>query len=209
VVILEASHLMSGARRSKHRASDSDVEVVLKVKKMKVLKNEGNSDHKHPQVSFDNAAMIPNLEKIGFSFGNSKGSTSHRWSDLNRALPSCSGVANNLDKRRDILDLEEKELADEEEVDRLQHQNICGDIMEEVMDVGVTILSYLFLVALQGSTGLIGWYSSGVDLDTFDIGATYEGDYYVKFHLCNKDMYFKWGLVGVYGPAQNPQKNSF
>jgi hypothetical protein len=33
VVILEASHLMSGARRSKRHASDSDVEVVLKVKR--------------------------------------------------------------------------------------------------------------------------------------------------------------------------------
>jgi hypothetical protein len=33
------------------------------------------------------------------------------------------------------LDLEKKEIADEEEVDRLLLQNICGEIMEEVMDV--------------------------------------------------------------------------
>jgi hypothetical protein len=31
----------------------------------------------------------------------------------------------------------------------------------------------------------------GVDMDLFDIGAIDEGDYYVKFDLCNKDMYFK------------------
>jgi Icc-related predicted phosphoesterase len=110
--------------------------VALKAKKMKVITNEGNNDHKLPQVSFDNAAMIPNLENIGISFGNIEGSTSQGWSELNRILHSCSGVANNLDKRRDILNLEEKELADEE-VDRLVLQNICGEIMEEIMDVGV------------------------------------------------------------------------
>jgi hypothetical protein len=45
-------------------------------------------------------------------------------------------VSNILDKRRNILDLEEKELADEEEADRLLLQNIYGEIMEEVMYVG-------------------------------------------------------------------------
>jgi hypothetical protein len=48
-----------------------------------------------------------------------------------------------------------------------------------------------------------------VDLDIFDIGAINGGDYYVKFHLCNKDTYFKWALVAVYGPAQIPQKEQF
>jgi hypothetical protein len=46
----------------------------------------------------------------------------------------------------------------------------------------------------------------GVNLDIFDIGAIDEGDYYVKFNLCNKDTYFKWALVAVYGLAQNSQK---
>jgi hypothetical protein len=44
----------------------------------------------------------------------------------------------------------------------------------------------------------------GVDLDTFDIGAIDEGGYYMKFHLYKKDSDFKWTLVVVYGPAQNP-----
>jgi hypothetical protein len=70
VAIPEALDRMSGARRSKRQASDSDLEVTLKVEKLKVLKNEGNSDHKIPQVSFDNAVMIPNLENIGIYCGN-------------------------------------------------------------------------------------------------------------------------------------------
>jgi hypothetical protein len=45
---------------------------------------------------------------------------------------------------------------------------------------------------------------SGSGLRYFNIGAIDEGDYYGKFNLCNKDMYFKWALVAIYGPAQNP-----
>jgi hypothetical protein len=41
----------------------------------------------------------------------------------------------------------------------------------------------------------------GVDLRTFDIGAIDEGDFYIKFHLCNKVDDYKWALVVVYGLA--------
>jgi hypothetical protein len=49
----------------------------------------------------------------------------------------------------------------------------------------------------------------GIDLDVYDIGAIDEGDFYVKFHLCNKNNSFKWALVEVYGPAQDNFKESF
>ena len=49
----------------------------------------------------------------------------------------------------------------------------------------------------------------GIDLNVFDIGAIDEGDFYVKFHLCNKNDSFKWALVCVYGPAQVQQKEHF
>jgi hypothetical protein len=49
----------------------------------------------------------------------------------------------------------------------------------------------------------------GVDLHIFYIGAIEEGDYYIKFHLCNKVDEFKWVLVIVYGPAQDKFKESF
>jgi hypothetical protein len=49
----------------------------------------------------------------------------------------------------------------------------------------------------------------GVDLQFFDIGAIDEGDYYIKFHLCNKSDYFKWALFMVYGAAQAEHKESF
>jgi hypothetical protein len=43
----------------------------------------------------------------------------------------------------------------------------------------------------------------------FDTGAIDEGDYYIKFHLCNKVDEFKWVSVVVYGPAQDEHKESF
>jgi hypothetical protein len=49
----------------------------------------------------------------------------------------------------------------------------------------------------------------GIDLQFYDIGAIDEGDYYIKFHLCNKSDEFKWVLVLVYGPAQDEHKESF
>jgi hypothetical protein len=51
-------------------------------------------------------------------------------------LHACSHGSVTIDKKGDVLDLEEKELADEEEVDRLLLQSICGETMEEVMDFG-------------------------------------------------------------------------
>jgi hypothetical protein len=57
--------------------------------------------------------------------------------------------------------------------------------------------------------GRSGGMLLGVDLQFFDIGAIDEGDYYIKFHLCNKSDYFKWALFMVYGAAQAEHKESF
>jgi hypothetical protein len=49
----------------------------------------------------------------------------------------------------------------------------------------------------------------GIHLSIFHIGAIDEGEYYVKFYLCNKDDSFKWALVAVYGPTQEDKKAQF
>jgi hypothetical protein len=49
----------------------------------------------------------------------------------------------------------------------------------------------------------------GIDLDIFDIGAVDEGDFYVKWHLCNKENNLKWALVAIYGPTQSNLKEKF
>jgi hypothetical protein len=55
----------------------------------------------------------------------------------------------------------------------------------------------------------LGGILLGVGLQIYDIGAIEEGDYYVKFHLCNKLDNFKWALVVVYGPTQDEHKERF
>jgi hypothetical protein len=57
--------------------------------------------------------------------------------------------------------------------------------------------------------GRSGGMLVGVDLQTLDIDAIDERDYYVKFHLCNKSDSFNWALVAVYGPTQEDQKEGF
>jgi hypothetical protein len=47
-----------------------------------------------------------------------------------------------------------------------------------------------FLWLVEEPKGLSGGILLGIDLEVFDIGAVYEGDYYVKFHLCNKNDSF-------------------
>jgi hypothetical protein len=49
----------------------------------------------------------------------------------------------------------------------------------------------IFLWHCKEPKGRSGGILLGIDLDVFDIGAIDEGEYYVKFHLCNKDNYFK------------------
>jgi hypothetical protein len=57
--------------------------------------------------------------------------------------------------------------------------------------------------------GRSGGMLLGVDLQIFDIGAIDEGDFYIKFHLCNKVDDYKWVLVVVYGLTQDEFKESF
>jgi hypothetical protein len=57
--------------------------------------------------------------------------------------------------------------------------------------------------------GCSGGIMLGIDLDTYDIVAIDEEDYYMKLHLCNKEDYFKWALVAIYGPTQLHSKDQF
>ena len=41
-----------------------------------------------------------------------------------------------VDKKSNVVEKEEKELAEEEELDKFILNHLCGEIMEEVMDLG-------------------------------------------------------------------------
>jgi hypothetical protein len=48
----------------------------------------------------------------------------------------------------------------------------------------------------------------GVNLDTFDVMGTNEGEYFVQVTLFDKKKEFAWNLVVVYGDAQ-PERKAF
>jgi hypothetical protein len=132
--IPEASPSMSNARRGKRRASEADIEVAQKAERIKALRYEGNFYSNSP-VSYGIASFIPNLENLGIAIGNNENCKEQALLVLNNAVHLCPGGNLCSDKKREVLDLEEKELEEEDEVDKLLLQNICGKIMEEVMDV--------------------------------------------------------------------------
>jgi hypothetical protein len=134
--IPKASPRMSNARWGECHASESDVDVALKAERMKALRNEGNPGSNPTIVPFNSASFIPNLEKLGIVVGLDENSRDEALLVLNRVVQAGSGVNNLCDKKEEVLELEEKELDEEEEVDKLLLQNICGELMEEVMDVG-------------------------------------------------------------------------
>jgi hypothetical protein len=49
----------------------------------------------------------------------------------------------------------------------------------------------------------------GINLELFSVQNVVLGDFYVKIHLKNKGDNFEWGILAVYGAAQNEEKNLF
>src|SRR6266508_3833486 len=57
--------------------------------------------------------------------------------------------------------------------------------------------------------GRSGGILLGINATSFDLSLIVEGDFFIKFHLCNKSDNFKWILMAVYGPAQDDFKTAF
>jgi hypothetical protein len=88
-----------------------------------------------------------------------------------------------------------------------------------ISEMGRSDFMLRFLKNLCGGRDFI-WYSKaphgrsggillGVDQQLFDIGSIDEGEFYIKFQLCNKADGFKWALMAMYGPAQSDHKENF
>lgn len=57
--------------------------------------------------------------------------------------------------------------------------------------------------------GRSGGILLGINAAVMDLSLIVEGEFYVKFHLRNKEDRFEWILMAVYGPAQDEFKSSF
>jgi hypothetical protein len=111
--IPEASPKLSGAR-SKRCASESDVEVARQAEQIKALRNEGNLDPTSVSISFDNVPFVDNLENLGIVVGADASSTNQSLLELRKAFQAEACGSVTKDEKCEVLDLEEKVLADEE-----------------------------------------------------------------------------------------------
>lgn len=57
--------------------------------------------------------------------------------------------------------------------------------------------------------GRSGGILLSINAAVMDLSLIVEGEFYVKFHLRNKEDRFEWILMAVYGPAQDEFKSSF
>ncbi|KAJ1262491.1 hypothetical protein BS78_09G112000 [Paspalum vaginatum] len=57
--------------------------------------------------------------------------------------------------------------------------------------------------------GRSGGILLGVRANVLDVSLTVEGEFYIKFHFCNRADKFKWIMMAVYGPAQDEFKSAF
>jgi hypothetical protein len=57
--------------------------------------------------------------------------------------------------------------------------------------------------------GRSGGILLGVRADAFDVTLITEGEFHIKFHLCNRTDNFKWILMVAYGPTQEEFKSAF
>ncbi|KAJ1297557.1 hypothetical protein BS78_01G385700 [Paspalum vaginatum] len=88
-----------------------------------------------------------------------------------------------------------------------------------VMETGKQDMSKVNLAHLSGgadftwhclpSRGRSGGILLGVRVNALDVSLIVEGEFYIKFHLCNRTDNFKWILMAVYGPAQDEIKSAF
>jgi len=58
----------------------------------------------------------------------------------------------------------------------------------------------------RGRSGGVLW---GINSTALDLSLIVEGEFFIKFHLRNKNDDFKWILMAVYGPAQDDFKSAF
>jgi len=88
-----------------------------------------------------------------------------------------------------------------------------------VMETGKQDMSRANLNRLSGGADFVwhclpprgrsGGILLGINAIGLDVSLIVEGEFFIKFHLRNKNDDFKWILMAVYGPAQDDFKSAF
>jgi hypothetical protein len=124
--IPEASPAKAASCWSKRRARDTNEDFLECATKLKVHRNEGEN--------ISDSCICSNLSCVGISIGQEKDSIDASIAVLREATEnSMPSVCN---KKMLILESELKDIKQEEDLDKILLNQLCGELMDEVMDMG-------------------------------------------------------------------------
>jgi hypothetical protein len=137
--IPEASPANSASRWSKRRAGDTDEDSLERATKIKAQRNEGDNQSDLLRINISDSIIHSNLGSVGIVIGQDK-------SIIDESLVTLREAAENIalakidyksvvcDKKMMGLESELKDIHQEEELDKVLLNQLCSDLMEEVMD---------------------------------------------------------------------------
>jgi hypothetical protein len=106
--------------------------------RLKAHKNEGDNIFSSPMSNLADDIIISNLDCIGISVGSDASSVSKSVAALKCTNRVKQNNLEEIDRKTRLLKQEERNMLEEEELDKILLNNICIEIMEEVMDREVT-----------------------------------------------------------------------
>ena len=127
-------------RPSKHLANNSDEEVLNQASTLKAGKNtdfqsaKGNICNHSSFSSFSDEYIETSFSSIGIKIGSDDTSIRNSISNLKKVEEDKMHESHSIDWKLDILDKEEKIMAEDEEIDSFILNHLCVEIMDEVMD---------------------------------------------------------------------------
>jgi hypothetical protein len=96
-----------------------------------------NSISQDSFIHYSNEQVVHNLNALGISLGNSLDSVSSSISRVKELELKRLETQPNTDRICHVFDKEEREEMENEEIDKLILNLLCGEIMDEVMDLGI------------------------------------------------------------------------
>jgi hypothetical protein len=135
VAVPEASLAKLASRWSKRHAGDTDEDSLKRASKLKAQHNESDNNPDPLSLNISDSCIQTNLSSVGIHLGQDSVNT-------NASLQKFKGAASVRDgkilsdKKLLVLEHELKELEQEEKLDKLLLNQLCSEIMEEVMDSG-------------------------------------------------------------------------
>lgn len=130
----------SDLRRSKRRANNSDEVVLNHASKLKASKDvdikhaEGENTNTSSFIHFHAEFIHASFSTIGIDLGKDSTSIKDSVIDMKKGDEYRLSETRCTDWKTEVLNKEEKNMADQEEVDTFILNHLCGEIMDEVMD---------------------------------------------------------------------------